>query len=37
MELTTIFYHADEFCKLFEKEFKVRIHFKWERIKGKIL
>lgn len=25
MELTTIFYHADEFCKFFEKEFKVRV------------
>jgi len=25
MDLTTIFYHTDEFCKLFEKEVKVRI------------
>jgi len=25
MELTTIFYHADEFCKFFEKEFKIRV------------
>lgn len=25
MELTTIFYHADEFCKFFEKEFKLRV------------
>lgn len=25
MELTTIFYHTDEFCKLFEKEFKIRV------------
>lgn len=25
MELTTIFYHTDEFCKLFEKEFTKRI------------
>jgi len=25
MKLTTIFYHADEFCKFFEKEFKVRV------------
>jgi hypothetical protein len=25
MKLTTIFYHVDEFCKLFEKEFKKRV------------
>jgi hypothetical protein len=25
MELTTIFYHADEFCKFFEKEFAIRV------------
>ena len=25
MDLTTIFYHTDEFCKLFEKEINVRI------------
>ena len=25
MELTTIFYHTDEFCKLFEKEFNTKI------------
>jgi hypothetical protein len=25
VELTTIFYHTDEFCKLFEKEFKTRV------------
>lgn len=25
MELTTIFYHIDEFCKLFEKEFNGRL------------
>lgn len=25
MELTTIFYHTDEFCKLFEKEFQKRV------------
>jgi len=25
MNLTTIFYHVDEFCKLFEKEFAIRV------------
>jgi hypothetical protein len=25
VELTTIFYHADEFCKFFEKEFNLRV------------
>jgi hypothetical protein len=25
MELTTIFYHTDEFCKFFEKEFSTRV------------
>ena len=25
MELTTIFYYADEFCKFFEKEFNIRV------------
>jgi len=25
MDLTTIFYHIDEFCKLFEKEFQMRV------------
>lgn len=25
MELTTIFYHTDEFCKFFEKEFSIRV------------
>lgn len=25
MNLTTIFYHTDEFCKLFEKEFSIRV------------